>query len=368
MMLPGSRWQGWLAGLLLVSTGAVAQGDLLSPADEAPEANQPWSYFGDLLLRLDYVDGLPAGRDPLERLRGRLRLGTAYAPMPELQFGAAIELGQGSDANRDNRSNNDNERSDGGNLDQLWLRWQAGENTSVLLGKAPFPYELSPLVWDQDLRPAGASVDHSFALGDFSRLQLTVGGFAAQHLYDDDTRIAAVQAAWRWREGAPTNGAVILSYLDFSHLEQLTRQGLARTNRRIPAGGPLASDYELLDLQLVGRTTLRNWPLEARLDLVHNLGADDDANGARFSVVLGDRFERGGWEFGYAIQRSQRDAVMAAFSEDDWWFHSFAHGVMPWVGYGIAPHWSVRLAAFHEQRDGLREHTDRAALDVEARW
>jgi hypothetical protein len=362
----------WLCyGLLAVLASAAAQAQdsiLDASAEESAAAVERWSWFGDFLARYDHVEGGLAGDRRVSRWRGRGRLGAEYVPMPELQFGAAIELAQGSDDNATNRINNDNERSDHANLDQFWLRWQPGENTRVLLGKAPLPLELSPLTWDADLRPAGASLDQSFPLGDYSRLQLVVGGFAAQHLYDDDTRIAAAQLAWRWREGAPHSAAVLLSYLDFSDLGQLARQGLARTNRRLPANGPLLSDYRLLDLQLVGRSTLGEWPLEARLDLVRNLGADDQRDGARLSLVLGSRLVPGGWELGYATQRIQRDAVLAAFNEDDWWFHSFTHGYMPWVGYGIDDRWNLRLAAFRELRDGNAQHTNRVLLDLAARW
>jgi hypothetical protein len=41
---------------------------------------------------------------------------------------------------------------------------------------------------------------------------------------------------------------------------------------------------------------------------------------------------------------------------------------MPWVGYGFNPTWSARLAAFHELRDGVTDHTDRVLLDLYARW
>lgn len=359
-----------IAGLAALSVAGFAQAQdsiLDASAEAGQEPASHWSWFGDVLARYDHVEGLPANRT-VSRWRSRARLGGEFVAMPELTFGAAIELAQGSDDNDFNRINNDNERSDHANVDQFWMRWQPGEHTRVLIGKAAFPLELSPLTWDADLRPAGISLDQSFALGDYSRLQLVAGGFAAQHLYDDDTRIAAAQLAWRWHEGAPNNAAVLLSYLDFSDLGQLTRQGLTRTNRRLPANGPLLSDYRLLDLQLVGRTALGEWPLEARIDLVRNLGADDQRDGARFSLILGSRFVPGGWEIGYSNQRIQRDAVLAAFNEDDWWFHSFTHGVMPWIGYGIDERWNLRLAAFHEQRNGLPEHTDRILFDVAARW
>jgi hypothetical protein len=358
-----------IAALILAVAGtAAAQDSILAGSDAADAPAARWSWFGDFLLRQEHTDGLPNNRDALDRTRARLRAGGEYAAMPTLSFGAAIELGQGSDRNRDNRINNDNERSNAIGLDRLFLHWQPGEHTRVLVGKTPLPFELTPLVWDADLRPAGASVVQAFPVGDFDRIEIGAGVFRGQHLYDDDSRIAAVQAAWRWRDGAPTGASVLLTYLDFSHLEQLTSQGLARTNRRVPGTNRLVSDYRLVDLQLVGRTQVGSWPLEARLDLVRNLGADDQRDGARFSLVLGDRRRAGGWEFGYSNQRIQRDAVMAAFNEDDWWFHSFTHGYMPWVGYGFDDNWSLRVAGFRELRDGLGEHTRRLVVDLESRW
>ncbi|MGN6518187.1 MAG: hypothetical protein ACTHK2_02045, partial [Dokdonella sp.] len=302
----------------------------------------------------------------LERVRGRVRPGLTWTPRAVLEIGGALKFALGSDANRDNRINNDNERSDGAGLDQLFIRGHAGESTALLIGKTPLPLELSPLVWDRDLRPAGVSVDHSIALGDYDRLQLVAGAFAGEHLYGDGSRIGALQLAWRWHEGAPGNAAVLLSLIDFSHIDRLANNGLGRTNLRTPTG--FASDFRLLDLQLVGRHAFGDWPFEMRLDLVRNLGADDDADGARLSLVAGDRRRARGWELGFAWQRQQRDAVLAAFSEDDWWFHSFAHGAMPWIGYGLTDRLSLRLAGFREQRDGIADHTRRVLFDLEARW
>ena len=88
--------------------------------------------------------------------------------------------------------------------------------------------------------------------------------------------------------------------------------------------------------------------------------------------MLGDRFQ-GGWEFGWAWERIQRDAVLAAVTADDWWFHTASRGHMPWLGYGfrttwLGASWSMRLAGFFETRDGLDERTRRVLLDLEARW
>ena len=356
----------FIAVLALLPTIPVFAADdpLVMPADET--AASPWSWFGDLMLRGDRVTGIPHSSQNIHRLLGRGRVGVLYNPIPSLEFGAALKLAAASNPNSDDRRYNDNERSNDVALDQLFVRWRPSESTSLLAGKSVFPLELSPLVWDQDLRPVGISGAASLATGQFDRIALVAGYFTGNLPYGDNSRIGAVQAAYHWHEGEPTSAGILLSYLDFSSLRQLTLQGLARTN--VHVGDRLVSDYRLLDLQFVARMHPGDWPLEARLDLLRNLGADSDRNGARFSLVLGDRRQPHGWEFGIADQRIQRDAAMAAFNSDDWWFHSWSRGVMPWVGYGFNATWSMRLAAFHEIRDELTHYTNRVLLDVYAQW
>jgi hypothetical protein len=195
---------------------------------------------------------------------------------------------------------------------------------------------------------------------------MVAGYFSGQHPFANKSRIGALQIAWNWREGAPTRGGVTLSWLDFSQLDELTLQGLGRTNRVV--SGQLASDYRLLDLQLAGHTELGSWPIDLQLDLVHNLGADFARDGARLSLSAGDHRQPGGVQFGVAIERIQRDAVLAAFNSDDWWFHSNLRGQLAWIAYGIDRTWSLRLSGFRELRDGLDEHTHRLRLDINAGW
>jgi hypothetical protein len=350
--------------IAVLASSAGAQDAVLNT--EEPEPAQAWGWFGDFWTGYDHVSGLPNNRDDLSRVRARLRAGAIWNVSPTWEIVGAARIAQGSDSNDDNRRNNDNERSDSIGLDQLLVRWRPGENTSVALGKSPLPLELSPMLWDQDIRPAGIALDQSIALAEFDRLQFVVGYFAGQHLYGDESRIGAAEIAWRWHEGAPVRGAALVSYIDFGDLEELTRQGLARTNTIV--AGRLVNDYRLLDLQLVGHAEIAHWPIDARLDLVNNLGADDANDGARASISVGDRTQPRGWEFGYAFQRIQRDAVMAAFNSDDWWFHSAVRGDLLWIGYGIDATWNLRLAGFHERRDGLHEYTDRIRLDLTAHW
>ncbi len=339
--------------LTLLATGASAQ-------------DGSWNYYGDLRLRAERTQDIPARSDDIERLRSFLRAGARYSNDSGFEFAAAGKLGLGSDDNDDNVRNLDNERSDSGSIDELYVAWQASESTRVQLGKARNPFVTTALTWDRDLRPIGASIEYQRSVRDFDAFYFTGGYFAGDHLYSDDSKFAGLQIGYGWMEGAETGFSTFLGYFDYSDLETAARNGLGRTNRR--TGGLFVSDFDLLNWQLTGRTPLAEKPLVARIDLVRNLGADDQRDGARFSAVWGDAEGIGGWELGYSYQRPQRDAVLAYFAEDDWWFHSFARGYMPWVAYGFERGISLQLSAFVERRDGIDEETTRLLFDVRKRW
>jgi len=345
------------------SDDPLAANDPIDAIDSAAPLSR-WTWFGDLLARYDHVSGLPANREDLSRGRARARFGVDYALMPELEAGAAIKAAAGSDENRDNRRNNDNERSRAIGLDQLFVRWHPSETAEVALGKRPLPLELTPLVWDTDLRPTGVSGVQAFALGDYDRLSVVGGYFEGSQRYGDRSKLAAAQIGWRIHEGAPRRATFLLGFLHFSDLDRLALQGLARTNSVLR--GRFLNNYHLVDLQAVGTTEIGGWPLELRVDAVRNVAADVARDGLRGSAILGTARRAGGIELGLSAQRIQRDAVLAAMNSDDWWFHSAARGVMPWVAYGVDANWWLRLAFFHERRDGLDEHTDRVLLDLNA--
>lgn len=347
---------------------ALLSGPLFAQEDTGGDpAAAAIDWYGDLRLRAERTVDIPNRSDDIERLRSALRAGGRYTTASGWEFAAAVKLAVGSDDNDDNRRNNDNEESDGAGFDEWYAAYAPGDGNSLFrVGKARMPLVLSPLTWDRDLRPVGASFEYSRGVRDFDALHFTAGYFAGDHLYGDESRIGALQIGYGWMEGAETGFSSFLGYLDFSELDVLAREGLGRTNRRF--AGQYVSDYRLLDLQFIGRTQLFEAPLVARLDLVRNLGADDLRDGARFSLIWGSADELGGLELGYSIQRAQRDAVLAAFAEDDWWFHSFARGYMPWVAYGINQTWTVQASGFFERRDGVDEYTERLLLDLRSRW
>lgn len=353
-----------LLGLGLGGAAVAQSDDPLAFDPDAGEA-ESLSWFGDLLLRGDFSRDLPLNLPDEQRRLVRARAGLRWMAAEGWEVGAAVEGSRGEDSLQVIRLAHDNQRTNDLGVDLLYARWR-GERTQVLLGKAPLPIELTPMVWDDELRPVGVSFEHGIPTGDFDRLVLSGGAYLGDHLYGDTSRIVAAQAAWRLREGAETSGGVLLSYLHFDELQDLSRTGLARSNRRV--AGALVSDFHLLDLQFAFDTRLAGAPLRTRIDLVRNTGADDQRDGARGSVVWGDAREARSWELGLSYQRVQRDAVMTAFNSEDWWFHSAMRGAMPWLGYGFDDNWRIQLALFLERADGRAVDTERALLDVRGAW
>jgi len=307
-----ARYACALALALLAPSWAHAQAGDGFDYDPSAAEGAHLSWFSNLLLRGDWARDLPQNLPDEQRGMARLRAGLLWLPDDAWEVAAALEASRGSDSARIVR------------------------------------------------------LEHSIAVGDFDRVVLAGGAWLGDHLYGDTSRLLALQAGWRLREGAPHSGGILLSLLAFDELDDLVRGGLARSNRVV--GGRFDSDFRLADLQLAYDTRIAGAPLRTRIDLVRNLGADRDRDGARGSVVWGDAREAGALELGFSYQRVQRDAVLAAFNSEDWWFHSAMRGAMPWIGYGIDDTWRVQLALFLERADGRAEDTERALLDLRADW
>jgi hypothetical protein len=387
----------WLLACAPALAAAQDETDPLFGGDEAVEEEAESSsgrFYGDFQARYDRIGSLNpftlTGIPPdtrIERGRARLRLGWRGSH-GNLEYAIAAKLARATDANDDDHAIFDNEKGDAEELDEAMLRWSFEQGTQLLVGKTALPLDLTPMLWDADLRPAGISASRSFQIGDYDRLSLVGGAFMPLHRGGDDTRLAALQAGYHWREGAPFSASVKLAYLDFGNLGDLTHAGLTRSNWRelirAPGAPPpmscgvchsgtrgeLINDFRLFDLQGELRWTLREEPLVLSVDLVKNLGASQDDEGARVGLSYGDWRKPGGYQGSIAYQRFQRDAVLAAYSDDEWWFHSNARGVLTTFGYGIDETWSVHLTYMRDRRDGPFRNgpVERWLFDIRAHW
>ena len=126
---------------LLPTLGAAQDDPLLQPTPQESAPASTLTFDGDALLRIERTTNLPGARPSpdLERVRSRVRAGLTWTPRDDVEVRAALKGALGSDANRDNRLNNDNERSDGAALDEAFVRWRPREGT----GSGPSAFSAS---------------------------------------------------------------------------------------------------------------------------------------------------------------------------------------------------------------------------------
>lgn len=339
---------------------------------------RPYRWFGDLIVRGDRVTGL-AGRT-LERARARARLGIEIKLAKALDFRVAVEAGQGSDDNADNLRNLDVERSDGGGVDELLLRYSPREDLQLAVGLMPMPLTTTPLNYDQDLRLRGVAGSWRQPVGQRYFVGMTAGYFQPQSLDVEAGRLTAAQLTFGVDAAARWSPSLTLGWWKYRDINGFAQAGLSRRNdvRRdfFEESGDIyfldsfsyAVDFELAEALAVINRRDDRWPIDIRLHLIRNTAARDARDGARGSLIIGDRRLPGRFEYGLSVQRIGRNAVVAAVNSDEWWFHAGARGYMPWIGYGITKNISVRLAGFDERADGAQGRVRRLLADFEVRF
>ncbi|HKQ63242.1 MAG TPA: putative porin [Candidatus Polarisedimenticolaceae bacterium] len=314
---------------------------------------------GDLLLRGEAVRDTPnPAFESFERVRLRLRPGfeAAFAD-GAITFGARAVVSAASDANAENRAKFDNFRSDAAAVDRLFLRiTPPGASLAVTLGKFRNPYLGGELTWDADIQPEGAA----FQL-DLPRAQRVVGGvFLRSQLYGDRSRIAIAQ----WSGDLAGGTQLALGYQRYDKLEGLISGRLARTNRLAAGGAAFVSDYRLVDVLVRHEWVGGRRPLRVQLELVHNLGARDRNDALELRLRYGQVRQLGDWSLRYAFQRVEQDAVVAAFTPDEWWFHSNQRGHLLGVGLGLGRDVVLEIFALAQRRDDLDTTLARYVVDV----
>lgn len=369
---------GIAACVALLCTAASARADDLDLGAEPAPSSVAWS--GDLLLRQDVEHSWPGG-DNESRLLARLRYGFNWQIGPGWILGAALRVDESTKGNRYLVAYNDNLRPRDLALDTLFLQYTPDEGQRLEVGKDVFPLQLSRMLWDPNLRPAGFSYSFKDQLSDTTSLRFVAGAFLGQHISGDQSRISAAQLGLRFREQDTVQPEFILSYLRFTNLNNLLIAGEDRGNPFVgteptyypipPApvdttGLAFVDQFELADLQFilhVGTPT----PFRLLVNVDKNLGAvaGNDRAG-RIEMALGDGTIAGSSEVGLAMERMQQSAVQGAFNSDEWWFHAGAHGSMLWYGYGWSERVSLRVSWFHEQPDGSWHHWDRWLLDLQS--
>jgi hypothetical protein len=245
----------------------------------------------------------------------------------------------------------DNYDSRDARLDLAFVRAEPAAALRLHAGRFAMPVRFTEMIWDRDLRPQGAEVTlQAVDRGPFKRLALSALGARGSHVFpaggafDFSDRESMWLAAASALAGAGERATVELlaSYVTFADLDHLDPR-LRRQNTRASAGGPLAHDYDVVDL--VGRFN-REGRVEVQLvaDYCWNTAVDTRNKGLWLAAVLGSaRTAPLGFEYTFA--RIDTDATLAAFAADDFLWETGWEGHRGDLGIRLREPYALHLVA-----------------------
>jgi len=346
------------AAAVAAATAAPAGAqDAAAVYQQAP--SKGFRFAGDGLARYEWTRDIPDGTGGLsetERWRFQAR------PRFELNVGP-FEAGVGGEFNYSEDENDlapdggepllirDNYRSRDARLDLAYGRLKLGPVTAQG-GRFFMPIPLTEMIWDRDLRPQGGALGLGF--GSTTRLSLTGLYATGSHVFEDESVMYGGAAGLSMTTGAQSTLEIVGTYLQWDELSKLSPP----IRRQNTAGRLLANDYQVVDV--VGRIkTGGSVPVTLVADYCWNTAVDDLNHGLWLSAILGALgTSRARLEYTYA--KIDRDATVAAFNTDDFFWATGWEGHRVDVGTGNVASMSVHAIA---QRQRFKDSPNELVRD-----
>ncbi len=344
------------------SPGRAQETQFFPAPPEKPHLVFQW----DALARYDSIDHLRV-RPAIERLRLEVR------PEFDLEFSDRLKLGVravgdlGTDHNEDNGRNFDNYRSRGASIERYYLEAKPGQAT-IRAGAFGMPLVASEMIWDRDIQTPGLAAAWEIPAGGSATLTAAGGGFYGPQREGDHTRIGAGQLVFR--SGDPgrlaLEAAASYWYFDPDGLKPV----YFRQNYVYQAGGErsLVSRYRIADALLRVRFPLAGLPATLSVDGLVNLGVRREASHEKSAfegvASVGRVGTPGDWRVFYIFQYVERDAVLGAYTSDDWWFHSWHRGSRAGIAFTFLPQVFLQGTVMFQKRLDLKTTLNRVTVDL----
>jgi hypothetical protein len=312
------------------------------------QPKQSFRFTGDSLVRYEWTRDIPSPDGKVDEDRYRLQL----RPRVELNLGP-IELGAGAEFNYSDDENDeppeglefppiirDNYRSRDARADLYYARAKVGPMVAEG-GRFFMPIALTEMIWDHDLRPLGGAVTFETAeRGVPSRIAVTGLYAERSHIFDDESYFFGGSLDFGFGTGPQSAIRLVGSYLEFRDLELLSPP-IQRQNTRV--AGMFVNDYRVVDV--VGRlTTGGRMPLQLVADYCWNTAADESNRGLWLAVVMG-AFGTSRAVLEYTYAKIDKDATVAAYNTDDFFWNTGWEGHRADIGTGMGPKNSVHAVA-----------------------
>jgi len=291
-----------------------------------PQKKQPFRFTGDSLARYEWTKDIPtAGVDEIV-LTDLNRYVLWLRPRVEATFGP-VELGVGGAFNYSDDQNDvpplgeplliirDNFRSRDARLDLAWAKVTLGPFVAEG-GRFIMPIPFTEMIWDHDLRPQGGAASVTFGKAQSAARFALHGIFATgSHVFEDQSKMYGGAAEISLGRLNESTFSAMGAYLQFDDLNKL-EPPIRRQNTRI--AGLIVGEYKVVDL--VGRVGRGGQvPMQLVFDYCWNTAIDTNNKGLWLAAVLG-AIGVSPAQLSYTYAKLDKDATLAAFSTDDFFW------------------------------------------------
>jgi hypothetical protein len=324
------------------------------------EQSRPWFSWGwDFLARYDRVDHRNY-YTPIDRGRFEIRPEIDFDPWDTLRFGFRGVFDYGTEA--ENYPQFDNYRARGGTIERYYVLWRPGR-FALRVGRFGMPLAASEVLWDRDIQTPGGAAEWTSKDGAWT---IAAAGFYAPQNHGDRSRIGVGQVVWRVGDESRVRLEASASFWSYD-LRQMPPVYIRENSAVLSSNGQLtyASPYQVGDLLLRLRSRVCEVPLVLSLDGIHNFRAGTKKKNA-FEVTLsaGRVGTPGDLRAFYTYQYVQRDALVAAYNTDDWWFHTWYEGHRAGAAVTFLPQTYVQFSGSVQRRLDTRNWVNRYLVDL----
>jgi hypothetical protein len=327
---------------------------------EKPHVTLEWDFLAryDNISHLGYYPTIARGRFEVRPEVDLVTSGT-------FRIGVRGVFDYGTEPNADNALYEDNYVSRGAAVDRYFLLWTPGAWT-VQAGAFALPVAASEMLWDRyDIQAPGAAVSRVQPLGPDASLTFTAGGFYSPQRYRDGSILGVGQVLWK--SGEESRLAIQASTSFWNMDMRDVDPQYYRENRAVFVNGKLEykSKFRLLDTLVRLQFPVAGLPVAVSLDCVHNFGTvGTGPNAYEAGVTAGTVGTPGTWRAFWTYQNIGRDALVAAYNTDDWWWHTWAEGHRFGFSYTILPLVYVQPAVVFQRRLDSPSWINRVTVDL----
>ena len=347
-----------LAVALLNPAGSYAQD---AQFFQAPSEKPRLVFLWDALARYDVIDHLRF-RPGIERLRLEVRPELDLVFSDRFKIGARAVRNLGTDHNEDN-ANFDN-RSRGASLERYYVEAKPGRAT--IGGQLPGCLVASRCSGTATFRPSGG---RSLEL---PRAGLDPDGRGGGFYGPQRGRPHAHQGTARLPDRGPRPARPGSRRIKPVFYPDGLKAVYIRQNYSVIVGGKrvFVSKFHVADGIVRLRFPLGRLPVIVSLDGAVNLGVAGEAaqerekSAVEASVSVGSVGKPGDWRAFYTYQYVERDALLGAYTTDDWWFHSWHRGSRAGIAFTILPQVFVQGTVMFQKRLDLPVTLNRVTADL----